>query len=323
MRPTALDAMTLEKLISAAVAAPSFHNTQPWRYRLDPDTSTLHVRAAAVRSLPHADPVGRAVHVSVGAALFNLRVAVAHCGWEPVVRLLPSPAEPDLLASVRLAAPPRASAGHGKDLYNAIWHRHSSRFPYSPRHVPPALLTELAEAAHAEGATLYRPGPSETARLLKITAEGERRNTGDSHRRLESRRWIRDAGPYGLPGPALGPQDATGRIPVRDFSGQWPPGRLPAAVFEPHPTITVLATAHDRRADWLRAGQALEHVLLLATAAGVRTSLLHQAVEWPDLRWALHAPEGGPVHVQTLLRLGYGPDGPTTPRRAAREVLES
>ncbi|MZE77235.1 hypothetical protein GTY57_09470, partial [Streptomyces sp. SID5475] len=69
------DTATLEKLISASVAAPSMYNTQPWRYRLDTDTATVEIRAAAERALRHADPVGRALHVSVGAALFNLRVA--------------------------------------------------------------------------------------------------------------------------------------------------------------------------------------------------------------------------------------------------------
>ncbi|NUS15187.1 MAG: hypothetical protein HOY69_27950, partial [Streptomyces sp.] len=37
MRSAPLDAQTLEKCVAAAVAAPSFFNTQPWRFRLDPD----------------------------------------------------------------------------------------------------------------------------------------------------------------------------------------------------------------------------------------------------------------------------------------------
>ncbi|MFF1473960.1 nitroreductase family protein [Streptomyces mirabilis] len=35
MSGTYLDSSVLEKLIAAAVAAPSMHNTQPWRFRLD------------------------------------------------------------------------------------------------------------------------------------------------------------------------------------------------------------------------------------------------------------------------------------------------
>lgn len=322
MAHTTLDAVTLEKLVSAAVAAPSIHNTQPWRYRLDPDTATLEVRAAAERSLRQIDPVGRALHLSVGAAVFNLRVAATHFGWHPVVRMLPRPEEPDLLATVRLGMSLPGGADHRPDLYDVLWRRHSSRFPFSGRPLQPGVLSELTESAHAEGATLSVPGRDSTQRLIQLTAEAERRNTGDSRRRAESRGWIRDGSADGLPGAALGPQDAAGRLPVRDFTALRAPARLPAEVFERHPVIVVLSTTHDRRADWLRAGQALEHLLLVATANGVRTSLLHQALEWPDLRWALRSVHAGPSHVQMLIRLGYGPEGPATPRRPAGDVLD-
>jgi hypothetical protein len=301
----------VEKLLSAAVAAPSIHNTQSWRFRLLPDSRTFEVRAVPRRSLRQIDPNGRALHVSVGAAVFNLRTAVREFGWEPVVRLLPRPAEPALLAAVRLAGPARGGRSSDRALYDAIWRRHSSRLPFSPRPVPPEQLTELAEGAHAEGALLQIPDGDEAHRLLALTAEAEHRNTADPDRRDESRRWIRPPqdGPLGLPAEALGPQDAR--------------GRLPAAVFEPQPTLAVLSTAHDRRADWLRAGQALQRILLLATADGLRASLLHQALEWPDLRWELRDPEAGPGHVQMLIRLGYGPAGADSPRLAPVEVLES
>lgn len=322
MRTPTLDAATLERLISAAVAAPSIHNTQPWRYRLDPDTTTLEVRAATERALRRTDPLARALHVSVGAALFNLRVAVEHFGWEPVLRLLPDPAEPDLLGSVRLAGPLPASARrHGRDLYDVLWRRHSSRLPYSDQPLPSELIAGLADAAHAEGARLAMPGPTETARLLGLTAEAERRSVSDPDRRSESRRWVREGAADGMPGWALGPQDLHGHLPVRDFTALRPGGRRACAPFEKQPVIAVLSTGHDRRADWLRAGQALERVLLCATAGGVRASLLHQALEWDDLRWVLRDPRGGMEHVQMLVRLGYGPEGPATPRRPAEVTV--
>lgn len=99
-----LDAAALEQLISAAVAAPSVHNTQPWRYRLRPETATLEVRAVPERALRAIDPSGRALHISIGASLFNLRVAARHLGWEPAVRLLP-----DLRWALR---DPRQGHGH-------------------------------------------------------------------------------------------------------------------------------------------------------------------------------------------------------------------
>ncbi|MGW0705917.1 Acg family FMN-binding oxidoreductase [Streptomyces sp. NPDC002643] len=331
MRTAVLDGTTLETLLSAAVAAPSIHNTQPWRFHLDPDTLTLEIRAATHRGLRHTDPTGRALHLSVGCAVLNLRIAVEHFGWTPVTRLLPRPDAPDLLATVRPADTTRTTTGNPA-LYDAVWRRHSSRLPFTERPLPTPVLTELTEAAHTEGALLHHLPPARTDTVLRLTREAEHRNTTDPDRAAESRRWLTgpDTGAgistgLGMPPEVLGPQDFLDHIPMRDFGAHRHPDTLPARPFERRPAIAVLTTAHDRRTDWLRAGQALERVLLTATAHGVRASLLHQALEWPDLRERLMPPTGPRTcHPQMAFRLGYGPEGPATPRRAGvREGLTS
>ncbi|MGW2689670.1 Acg family FMN-binding oxidoreductase [Streptomyces sp. NPDC001414] len=315
MSATALDAFTLEKLIGAAVAAPSIHNTQPWRFRLDLGTLTLEIRAATDRALRHTDPTARALHVSVGCALFNLRVAASHFGWEPVPRLLPRPDQPDLLATVRLAGAVRPSDPTA--LYEAVWRRHSSRFPFSDRALPTTVVAELRDAARADGADLHLVSRADAGSLLQLIGEAEHRNDADADRAAESRRWVRatDRAADGLIPDVLGPQDSAGHIPLRDFAAHRRPGAPTAVPFESHPHLFVLATDHDRRADWLRAGQALEHVLLVVTVRGIRASLLHQALEWPDLRNRLIPPvDGRPRHAQMVIRAGYGPEGPASPR---------
>ncbi|MEU9733897.1 nitroreductase family protein [Streptomyces sp. NPDC048002] len=322
MHSTILDATALETCVAAAVAAPSLHNSQPWRFRLDPETVTFHIRAAPDPGLCLTDPDGRALHVAVGACLLNLRVAMAHFGWTPVTRLLPVPRDPALLAAV---CPTEVGTGPltaDADLYGPLWRRHSSRLPFTGDDLPPQVRADLTAAARAEGASLHFPGRRETERLLGLTARGERRNHESPGRVRESRRWVRDD-PYeeyetGLPPEALGPQDARERLPLRDFTGQRHADRLTARSFETAPVVALLSTRHDRRADWLRAGQALERVLLVATAGGLRTSLLHQAMEWPDLRRLLSPVSG---HAQMLIRLGHGPQGPVTPRRPVASVL--
>jgi hypothetical protein len=110
--------------VSEAVWAPSVHNTQPWRFTADAQPISLY--ADAGRALPVADPDGREMMISCGAALFNVRLALRSLGYVPQTAVRPDPAEPDLVARVaerrcasRLdggrvrelaAAPPPASA---------------------------------------------------------------------------------------------------------------------------------------------------------------------------------------------------------------------
>ena len=83
----------------AAGRAPSVHNTQPWLFRLRPSTIELHAEPS--RRLLVSDPDGVEQRMSCGAALFNLRVALAGHGVDPVVSIAPDRAQPDLLAVVR------------------------------------------------------------------------------------------------------------------------------------------------------------------------------------------------------------------------------
>lgn len=316
-----INALALETLLTAAVAAPSIHNTQPWRFGFDLGTRSVTVHADRSRPLALADPDGRARYLSAGSAVFNLRVAAAHLGWQPVPHLLPDPYDPDLLATVQLTVPTAAAPPDLRTLYPAVARRHSSRMPFTGRPVPEPVVAEMVAGARAEGAHLYVPDILQTRRLLRVTSAAELRNATDMARTAESRAWIAPPGasPYGIPFTTARPLDAAGRMPMRDFTGRPPsPGR-PRMRFERHAQVALLWTVGDRPRDWLQAGQALERALLVATVHGVRTSLLHQAMEWPDLREAMRAPSTRWCSPHVLIRFGYGPEagGSLTPRAEA------
>jgi hypothetical protein len=164
--------------------------------------------------------------------------------------------------------------------------------------------------------------------VLELAAEAEARNLTDSGSDEDLARWTHIDAPStgtateGVPDYAFGPRKRGGAAPIRDFAGNRPVADRGAAEFERNAQLAVLSTSDDRPADWLRAGQAMERVLLLATLEGLSSSFATQALEWADLRWPLRDPVSGRGHAQMVLRLGYGPKGPETPRRPVPDVLD-
>jgi hypothetical protein len=89
--------------------------------------------------------------------------------------------------------------------------------------------------------------------------------------------------------------------------------------FEQDPLVVVLATVGDTVRDQVRAGQALQRVLLTAATAGLSASFLSQPMEVPYTRAAVRQLIGGD-HPQTVLRLGYGQSVAQTRRRSVAAV---
>ncbi len=81
--------------------------------------------------------------------------------------------------------------------------------------------------------------------------------------------------------------------------------------------LAVLTTVRDGRADWLRAGQALERIVLTAARYGLMTSLHYQPIELRDLQ-----DEPGwwpwPEQPQVIIRFGAEPRTEVPQAEAAR-----
>ncbi|NUW31117.1 hypothetical protein HTZ77_06740 [Nonomuraea sp. SMC257] len=340
----------VRRLLAAAGQAPSVLNTQPWRFDVVRH-AFVELLADPDRRLRVSDPRGRSQHVSCGAALFNLRLAVRAAGFRPVVWLLPGGQdEPHLLAAVRAAEAPGGRPG-GRELYDLIWRRRTNREPFSAEPVPPDVLAALRIAASREGANLVlldRPGAEEVldqaataddelardrdyqAELAAWTMPGPLRD-GRGPSPYEPRRDGRGPSPYeprrdglppslyeprhdGLPPYVRGPRPAGEPAPVRSFGRRG--GR---ARFERHPQIAVLTTPGDRPVDWLRAGQALQRMLLVAALHGVSASFLNQPLDLRDMR-GRRDPRHRRGHPQMIIRLGYGPYVARALRRPVRDL---
>jgi hypothetical protein len=306
------------RLVADAVRAPSSHNTQPWIFHAHGDVVELW--ADRTRALPVNDPYDRELVISCGCALLNLRLAAEHAGFAAEVALLPDAAEEDLLA--RLTLVPAALTLAELALHANIPRRwtHRGRFVDAP--VPQAVLRELDAAARHEGAILHvlsEPHERDAAALL--VEEGDALLWADARWRRELAMWMHPRrSDDGLPMPgAIVP---LARLAVSAVDMGESTGRRDHKRADDSPAIAVLGTAGDATADWLRAGQALQRVLLTAVTHGVQASFLNQPIQVPTLRPRVRTLTAGAGHPQVLLRFGMtaGPPG-VTPRRPVADVL--
>lgn len=307
----------LTDCVRTATAAPSLHNSQPWRFRIAGGAVDVH--ADPERRLEVVDPAGREQLISVGAAVFTLRLAIRRAGYRCRLTTFPIPDQPDLVARVT-AGRPAAPGVAIEALAAAIAHRHTNRWPFAHTPVPARVLDHLVDAARREGAVLKVAGATGRDRVLGLAFEAGRRLRERPGYRAELDRWTgRGARRDGLSVWAVGPWDALETVPVRDF-GELSEVKRPVEKFEPYPAILVLSTDGDRRPDWLRAGQALQRVLLTATWQDLATTPISQPVEVPAVRRMLTDPASG-LDAQMVLRVGYGRMAGSSPRRPLAEVL--
>lgn len=311
-----LDSDQVKSVIGAAVLAPSTHNTQPWRFRCTPAGLELH--ADPDRALPVADTDRRELLLSCGAALFNLRTAIQALGAHPATTLFPRRDDPTLLAVVRPFAARRPDP-RLVGLADAIPRRHTNRTPFEAGAIPASVVAELRHAAEIEQAWLPRLSGQQLEGLRELVHKGHHTQLTDPAFLAEWRQWI-GRGPDSRDGV---PEYAAGSMPsnnggwvLRDF-GTRDRGRPD----DSEPLVVVIGSFDDTRVDRLRAGQAMQRVLLTATVAGLDASFISQPVEVPAVRAELRQLLGGGLWPQIVLRLGRGAPVPWTPRRSLADVL--
>jgi hypothetical protein len=294
----------------SAVQAPSVHNSQPWWFSHDGQEIGLH--ADAERRLAIADPAGREMLISCGAALFNLRIALRALGWQPDVKVLPDPELRNLVAWVSWREQSPASE-YELRLFAEVARRRTHRGGFEDRPVPQDLLTALAQEAASEGAELrLMTGDEQRSALAAVVEAGDYALRRDDKRAREQARWApapRNRRRDGVPATAYPaqPERTTPYFPGREFAHGhgWglPPQAAPQHASSAG-TAALLVTRADTPAAWIAAGQALQRVLLLASSCGVAAAMHSQPLEIPALRDFTSEQFGAGEHAQMVLRFG-------------------
>jgi nitroreductase len=303
--------------------APSIHNTQPWRWRVD--GASLELRAERERQLAVTDPVGRMLTISCGTALHHARLALAAEGWAAEVGRIPEVTDPDLLARLTLTGRVEVTP-QAMRLLQTIRIRRTDRRPVTGSAVPAASLEEIRRAVEAEASRLHVLRRGEVVDLAAAADHAQTVEAMDPSWREELSYWAggsRKSG-LGVPDDVIPSEPPPTTVPGRDFGHG---GLLPVSAGHDHAAVyAILYGDADTPLGWLRGGEALSAAWLQAMELDLTLLPLSAAVEVPTTRLALRRMLADLGEPYLVLRLGaadpdhHGP--PHTPRLPADQVVE-
>jgi nitroreductase len=303
--------------------APSIHNTQPWRWRLD--GNALELRAERARQLGVTDPAGHLLLVSCGAALQHATTALAADGWRAEVRRLPDRSDPDLLAVVTVtgAKPADPQALRAVEL---LRHRHTDRRPLAETSPSADAIDGIAAAAAAAGASLHLLRPDDILELASAASHAQEIEAADPQWRDELEYWAggdRSAG-VGVPGTVIPAEPTQTTVPSRNFGRD---GDLPVGAGHDGAAIYGILFGRDETpGGWLRAGEALTAAWVTALDNGLSLLPLSAAVEVATTRRVLRRVLANVAEPYLALRIGI-PDASKpapdhTPRLPIEQILD-
>lgn len=316
------DTGTIQTALSLAVRAPSVHNSQPWRWRVGPNS--LHLYSDCSRHLPGADPDSRDLLLSCGASLNHCVVGLAALGWQAKIHRFPNPGDPEHLAAIELHGYTASEAD--VTLAAAIPRRRTDRRHYSSWPVPRGDLALMGARAARAGVTMRRvEGLTD---LAKLVAQAARQHAADYEYLTELATW---SGRYdskaGVPARNAPKPDPAAALPGRVFAGPTLGQTPEAGSADDNAVVVALGTSDDDEMAHLRAGEATSVVLLTAAAIGLASCPITEPLEVVETRESIREaifPAGG--FPQMLLRIGWAPVNadplPSTPRHDLSDVVE-
>lgn len=302
---------TVRHVAELACRAPSIYNTQPWRWKTQ--GNSLLLSADRTRQLGVADPQGRELVLSCGAALDHARAAAAAVGLSADVTRFPTGHEPDRLATLELGTP--AVPHRDPLLLEALRLRCTDRRRFTRWPVSGERVLELAgtvaprrqATSGVEVIPLVDLWAKVRVEMLATLATTARNN--DAAYQAERGKW------------GFGVAAGVAPPPVDDH--------VPSAADEVvlADGLIVLATPLDDAAAWLSVGEVLSELWLTATTGDLSIVPISQPLGLAATRELISDELLGGLVPQLILRLGWQPIGrfglPHSPRRPFSEVIQT
>lgn len=313
----------LRELVRYATLAPNSHNTQPWRFRIEPNRIT--VMPDFSRRCPAVDPDDHHLFVSLGCASENLILAAEAHGLRAHVSMVGT-SEDEIQIDFEPVSPSDSPQ------FRAIPERQCTRAEYDGKPVPSDQLALLEATGQSETVAVQMfTDQRDLERILEYVVAGNSAQMNDEAFITELKEWLRfsestvvrhrdglfsaSSGHPTLPN-WLG-QVAFNFAFTEDSENDKYGRHLRSSA-----GVIAFVSERDDRESWVEVGRCYQRFALQATAFGLRHAHINQAVEVPEVRAQFSDYLGiGDRRPDLLVRFGYGPELPKSLRRPVDQVL--
>lgn len=311
-----------KELVRYASLATNGHNTQPWKFKLLDEAIEIHPDSS--RRLAVVDPQDREQWISLGCALENLVIAAGAAGFACEI-VYPG----DKQAFIKVALQPAAPKTN--HLFDAIPVRQSTRTEYRTEVVAQSVLKKVYAASTEPGVVLqFIEGENEIERVLEFVNEGNLKQYADKAFLEELILWLRFNKKEALSSMDGLYSKCSGNPTVPRWLGEMfvsstkPQNQADtdAKKLRSSAGAVVLASESDSPESWVRCGQVFERLSLQLTSLDLKSALLNQPIEIPELRGQFQSAMGlGSNQPQLLLRYGMSDMMPYSLRRPVDDLI--
>lgn len=309
-------------LVRYATLAASSHNTQPWKFTLEP--GKIMILPDLSRRCPEVDPDDHHLYASLGCAAENLLLAAAAAGMKGHLSFDANSQR--VQVDLEKAEPSRSA------LFEVIPKRQCTRTAYDGTSLTVEELRLLEEAGRGDGVSvtlLTDSGKKE--QVADFVAEGNQAQIADPRWSEEMRKWVRFTARDalltgdGLYGASMGFPDiprSLGNLVMRFAVSPERQNRKDIAHIRSSGAIAVVYSEGNDVRHWVEAGRCYERLALQAAALNLRTAFINQPVEVGSLRSQFAAFLGiGERRPDFIVRIGRGPEMPRSLRRPVQQVI--
>lgn len=312
-------------MIEAATKAPSGHNTQPWLFKVN--QSSIEILPNLADTLPVVDKNNRELFISLGAATENLCIMASHLGYYPTVKT------DDKAQSITIELG-KSSNIQKDDLALQIAKRQTNRNVYDEKVVPKDILSILENQTLHEGIYRYTISKEDSlfSTLKSYVVRGNEIQMNDDAFKDELLRYMRlnnkevEKNPTGLTYKVMGAPSLPAIISrpiVKSYLKADKQNKSDIRKIESSSHFILFTTENDTFIQWVDLGRSLERYLLKIAELNLAYAFLNQPCEVKLLSDEMQneVPLIKGQYPTLLLRIGYAPKAPYSPRKNIEDVI--